>query len=75
MKYLLYALLAWFLYNLVFRLIIPVIGASRQMRRKIREMQKMQEAEHQQPTGFKPPAGAGSVKPRSEDYIEFEEIK
>lgn len=36
--YILYGLLIWFLYNLVFRFIIPVYRASRKMKQQFREM-------------------------------------
>ena len=72
-RYLLYALLAWFLYNLVFRLIIPVYKTTRQVKKKFREMQEEQARQqaYQQPSEATKP----SVKPRNEDYIDFEEIK
>jgi hypothetical protein len=77
-RYLLFALLAWFLYNLVFRFIIPVYKASRQMKKKFREMhQQMQEHAggpqdyHATHSG---PAKTTSSK-TSGDYIDFEEVK
>jgi hypothetical protein len=73
--YLLYALLAWFLYKLIFGFIIPVYMATRQMKKKFREMHNQMQQEQVKPQGFgqqqnqpKPPARPG-------DYIDFEEIK
>jgi hypothetical protein len=73
MRYVLYAILAWFLYNLIFRLIIPVYKTTREVRKKFREMQEeqtRQESFYQQPEPQKP-----SPNHRSEDYLDFEEIK
>jgi mannosyltransferase OCH1-like enzyme len=73
MRYILYAILAWFLYNLIFKLIIPVYKTTRQMKKKFREMQEeqmKQEEFYQQPETKKT-----SSKPSGEDYIDFEEIK
>jgi len=76
-RYLLYALLAWFLYKLIFGFIIPVYKATRQMKKKFREMHdQMQQEEmkqkdfHQQPAGPQP-----SSKSPAGDYIDFEEVK
>jgi hypothetical protein len=76
-RYLLFALLAWFLYNLIFRFIIPVYKTSRQMKQKFREMQQqMQEraAGHQgqRPSSSEPQS---TTSRPSGDYIDFEEIK
>ncbi|MEP7374360.1 MAG: hypothetical protein ABI675_13275 [Chitinophagaceae bacterium] len=78
LKLLLYGLLAWFLYNLVFKFIIPVYKTTRQMKQKFREMQtNMQEHTNQQPE-FTAQASAtekSAYKKSKEDYIDFEEIK
>ena len=73
MRYILYALLAWFLYNLIFRLVIPVYIATRQMKKKVRQMQE--EQIRQQEFYQQPQSPKSASKPRSEDYIDFEEIK
>lgn len=79
-KIILYILLAWFLYNLVFRFIIPVYRASRQMRKQFREVQEQfQQAARQQhqPAQAAPHQQAASQPAAKSqgDYIEFEEIK
>jgi hypothetical protein len=78
LKLLLYGLLAWFLYNLIFKFIIPVYKTTRQMKQKFREMQtNMQEHMNQQPD-FTTQANAAerpTSKKSKEDYIDFEEIK
>lgn len=82
MKYLLYFLLAWFLYNLVFRFIIPVYRTSKQMKSQFREMQERMQSQMNQQEGNNPfqPKATQQPKPRSTgkpegDYIDFEEIK
>jgi hypothetical protein len=76
-RYILYALIAWFLYNFIFRFIIPVYKTSRQMKQKFREMhQQMQDqaAGHQNYTPNPPSEKVSSSKPGG-DYIDFEEVK
>ena len=77
-RLLLYGLLAWFLYNLVFKFIIPVFQTTRQMKQKFREMQtNMQDHMNKQPDFSTQPNGAdkSTDKKPKEDYIDFEEIK
>lgn len=76
-KIILYILLAWFLYNLIFRFIIPVYRASRQMRKQFREVQEQfQQAARQQHQPAQHQEASSRPAPQSKgDYIEFEEIK
>ncbi|HEX2848319.1 MAG TPA: hypothetical protein VHN59_17380 [Chitinophagaceae bacterium] len=75
----LYILLAWFLYNLIFKFIIPVYRASRKMKQQFRQMHEtMQEQMRQQQGGQSAQAqqpGSGSRPKPAGDYIDFEEIK
>ena len=77
MRILLYALLAWFLYKLVFGFIIPVYRTTRLMKKKFREMHEYAQEQQMKQQGFNqssaPPKS--TVKTRGEDYIDFEEIK
>jgi len=78
LKILLYALLAWFLYNLVFKFIIPIYKTTRQMKEKFNEMQnRMQDqVNEQQDFGKRTSADTkASSKVSKEDYIDFEEIR
>jgi hypothetical protein len=77
LRVLLYALLAWFLYNLVFKFIIPVYKASKQMKQKFREMHtQMQDQMNQQQDFTKSqPAQQATAKASKGDYIDFEEVK
>jgi len=76
-RLILYALLAWFLYNLVFRFIIPVYKTTRQVKKKFREMNEQMQQEQFQQQGFnqQPTPQKSSPTQRNEDYIDFEEIK
>ena len=81
MKFILYALLIWFLYNLIFKFIIPVYRTSSTLRKKFREMndQMNQQRQHYQQQNAQPgSSGNGqqnSSTPKKGDYIDFEEIK
>jgi hypothetical protein len=74
---LLYALLAWFLYKLIFRFIIPVYTTTRQIKKKFREMHTAMQEEQAGKQGFNRPSADTSPSPASPsgDYIDFEEIK
>ena len=91
MKYVLYALLAWFLYQFIFKFLIPVWRATRQFKKGFREMKTRME-QHQQQSYAGAGAGSGTnsttsasgsfmdgktSKPHgeAEDYIDFEEVK
>lgn len=76
-RFLLYALLIWFLYKLIFGLIIPVYNATRQMKKKFGEMHgQVQEEEMKQKSFNSQPAKPQpSSKSPAGDYIDFEEIK
>jgi hypothetical protein len=78
-KILLYAILIWFLYNLVFRFIIPIYRTSREVKRKFREMQsQMQDranANNRYSTEPPPQAEKTTARPSRKDYLDFEEIK
>jgi hypothetical protein len=78
-RIILYGLLIWFLFNLVFRFIIPLYRAGKQMKSKFREMhenmqENMRQQQGQQP---QPAASSKSAAPSkgAGDYIDFEEVK
>ncbi len=70
----LYALLAWFLYNLVFRFIIPIYKTTKQVKQKFREMQEQMNP-RQDFTAESPKNESSAERVRKEDYIDFEEVK
>ncbi len=76
MKYVLYAILAYILFQFIFKLVIPVYLASRKIKKGFREMQsKMQE--HMQQPGFTAQPSPSNPEPQKKagDYIDFEEVK
>jgi hypothetical protein len=77
MKYLLYAFLIYLAYLFIFRFLIPVIIASRKIKKGFKEMQEKMNAhqQQQQPESTFSSGTKTNPKPSSEDYIEFEEIK
>lgn len=78
LKVLLYGLLIWFLYNLIFRFIIPVYKTTRQMKQKFREMQTQMQDQINQQQDFTTQSQStekSTSQTRKEDYIDFEEIK
>ena len=77
LRYLLFAILIWFVYNLIFRFFIPLYRTTKQVKQKFREMHENMENHARQQQGYasqpekqKPE----SAKPTG-DYIDFEEIK
>ena len=75
-RIILIALLAWFLYNLVFRFIIPVYKSTQLMKKKFREMQDQMNAHQNAQPGQAPsPEKKPDTKISEKDYIDFEEIK
>jgi len=77
MKYVLYAFLAYILFQFIFKLVIPVYMATRKIKKGFREMQeKMQEQQNQQ-QGYTPQASATKPEPKTKagDYIDFEEVR
>lgn len=78
MKIILYALLIWFLYNLVFRFIVPIYRASRQMKRQFNQVREKMEEEQRRQQAASSQGFQESQKPKAPpagDYIDFEEVK
>jgi hypothetical protein len=72
-KYVLYAVLIYVLYQFIFNLVIPVYQTTRKIKKGFREMNSRMNKQQQpsspsssQPSGPKAKAG---------DYIDFEEVK
>ena len=76
-KVLLYALLAWFLYKLIFRVIIPVYRTTKQVKRQFREMKEKMEAHQAKQHGYTPHEEVKRPAPKAAvgDYLDFEELK
>jgi hypothetical protein len=83
MRFILYAILAYVLYQFIFKLVIPVYLASRKIKRGFKEMNaRMQSFEsgqdpltQQQSSAQQPNASQPAQKPKGGDYIDFEEVK
>lgn len=75
MKVILYGLLAWFLFNLVFRFIIPIYKTTRQMKKKFREMHTQMQEQTNMHQDFARPDAEKPVSKKTDDYIDFEEVK
>jgi hypothetical protein len=66
----------YMLYKLVFEFIIPIYRTTKQVKQKVNDIQRnMNEQANQQRNQFTSTAGPASPKPKSDDYIEFEEVK
>lgn len=78
MKYILWAIGIYILYQFIFKLVIPVYFASRKIKKGFREMQsRMQEQMQQQQQGTAPHPETSQAEPKHKagDYIEFEELR
>jgi predicted Holliday junction resolvase-like endonuclease len=77
LRFIFLAFVFYLLYQLVFKLIIPVSKATSQVKDKMSQMQEQQAAQMRQQQA----AEQQRVKPeqtsipRKEDYIDFEEVK
>ena len=82
MKYVLYAILAYVLYQFIFKLVIPVYLASRKIKKGFKEMSARMNAtdgqsEMGEQQGYNEGPAAANPKPKTKagDYIDFEELK
>ena len=77
MKYVLFALLAYVVYQFIFRLVIPVYLASKKIKKGFRDMQDRMQQNAGQQQGFTPQSTEQKSSPSSskKDYIDFEEIR
>ena len=80
LKYLFYIFLAYMLYQVVFKLVIPIYRTTRQVKRSFREMQEQMNA-HARAQGHPPvdeTVNSTYSQPKEKktgEYIDFEEIK
>ena len=79
MKLILWGFLIYFLYNLIFRFIVPASKVASQMRGQVKKMQEQQEAarkEFEEQQRFQQKATHQASAPKKDDdYIDFEEVK
>ncbi len=67
----------YLLYKLVFDFIIPIYRTTKQVKEKVNDIQRNmnEQANKQQRNQYNSAANPPSPKPKSDDYIEYEEVK
>ena len=76
MKALFELFVLYLLYKLIFDFIIPVYQTTKQVKQKVNEMQHtMNEQAKQQRNQYTSATNQAAPKAKSDDYIEFEEVK
>ena len=67
----------YLLYKFIFDFIIPVYQTNKQVKQKVNDMQRTmnEQAKQQQRNEYTSATSQASPKPKSDDYIEFEEVK
>lgn len=67
----------YMLYKLIFDFIIPIYNTSKQVKQKVNEMQRNvnEQANQQQRNQYTSTTTETPPKQKSDDYIEFEEVK
>ncbi len=76
LAFLFYCFLAYLLYNIVFKFVIPVYRATKQVKRGFRDMQDRMQQHTQQPNmhGSNTKKASEPVA-KKDEYIDFEEVK
>jgi hypothetical protein len=76
-KYIFYAILAYILYQFIFKLVIPVYQASRKIKKGFREMHSRMEEQMKPQQEPQPQTSPSSPSPKTKagDYIDFEEVQ
>jgi hypothetical protein len=75
LQFILYALLIWFLYNLIFKVILPVYKTTRQVKKRFNEMRQQMEDNQRQQDNTVPPQASPKKSAPAGDYIDFEDVK
>lgn len=70
--FILLMIFAWFFYNLLVKVILPVYKTTRQIRRQFKNMSEQREA--QSSSSFNEPQKE-TPKEKEGEYIDFEEVK
>jgi len=67
----------YLLYKLIFDFIVPIYQTTKQVKQKVNEIHRNmnEQANQQQHNQYTSTANPASTKPKSDDYIEFEEVK
>ena len=75
MRFLFYCFLAYMLYQLIFRFIIPLYRTTRQVKKGFREMQERMNQQMQEQQNYYERQVPPQQNPTGQgDYIEFEEV-
>ncbi len=77
MKFVLFAILIYLLYQFIFNLLIPVYRTARKIKKGFREMHERmnQQFQQQQDNSSSASTNATRSQTAASDYIDFEEIK
>ena len=74
-RYILWALLAYFLYKFIFDFIIPLFRATRHIKKQVNEFQNRMQQQQQEPAQQNTFTKQTTTPSKAGDYIEFEEVK
>lgn len=74
-RYVLWVLLAYFLYKFVFNFILPLFQATRQFKRQVNEFQNNMQQPPKETVDESNFSKKGSSASKTGDYIDFEEVK
>jgi len=77
LTYLFYIILAYSLYQLIFKFILPIYRTTRQIKKGFREMQERMHGQGPQTNSQQQPSTdkAAEKNKKVGDYIDFEEVK
>ncbi|MGC4100817.1 hypothetical protein [Ferruginibacter sp.] len=78
MKVIVELILFYLLYKFIFDFLVPIYHTTKQVKQKVNEMQQHmneQAGRQQQANQYTSANRPSSPKPKSDDYIEFEEVK
>ena len=67
----------YLLYIVIFDFIIPIYTTTKQVKHKVNEMQRTmnEQANRQRESEYKAANTTAAPRPKSDDYIDFEEVK
>jgi hypothetical protein len=76
LAFLFYCFLAYLLYNIIFKFVIPVYRATKQVKKGFKDMQDRMQQQTGQPNTFSNTTTKSSTSTvKTGDYIDFEEVK
>jgi hypothetical protein len=75
LTYLFYFLLAYSLYQLIFKFILPIYRTTRQVKKGFREMNERMQHHGAAQNGYQHQNDRKPAKEQKGDYIDFEEVK